>query len=1042
MGRFLDHLIHWSIEHRAVVLLASVALLVAGVWSASHAPLDVLPDFMPPRVVVQTEAPGMAAADVEQLVTVPLEQALLGTPYTTSVRSTSTPGLSVVTLLFADDVEPYRARLFVTERIDLTRGRLPATVQPPRLAPLVAPLGAILKFCLTSSDADASRAAREMRAFADWKMRPRLLAVAGVAQVTALGGDVERIEVQPDAARMRARGVALDALGLAVSQSQTVAAGGFVESANARIDVANEARLTLEDAPEVLADSPVATERATIVRIGDVATVARADEPRLGATLYDGKPAIYIQITKSPAADTMAVTRDVERALVELGTLGPQGMRIEPPVFRQASFVLTSVWSVGRSMAIGSVLVVVVLVAFLRSGRLAAISLTAIPMSIVTAVLVLVAMGATINGMTLGGLAIAVGEVVDDAIVDVENVWRRLRENAAKGSPVAPLEVIREASREVRGSVVYATIIVVMVLLPVLFLGGIAGRIFAPLAQAYILAIAASLFVALTVTPAMCAWLLPALATRDARPSRLADALLARYAKLLRRVSTRPRIVVGAAAILALAALCVLPFLGGRFLPEFHENSLIAHVYAVPGTSLDETMRLGSRIDAQLRPSPGVHMAARAGRSELDEDAAPVNRLELDVVLDPKDKREWEEIGGDASARLDRVAGLAFSVEGFLGERVHEVLSGETSPVVLKVTGPDLAQLRAVVNRVTREIGETGEFSSVRVEPQIDVPQLRIRPNRIALARWGVSSSALADAVTAWRQGQASTQILGAGGRITEVVIAGPPSLRDRVAIADIPVLTRSGATMPLSALGTVDEIAAPAAIQHDGGERRIAIGLNVQGAGLSGAVAGLERRLTSELKLPSGYRVEVGGEAVARRQAGLRLAVLGALVLLGIFAVLATAFSSLTDAGIVLLNFPLGLVGGVAGALLTPEGLSVAGFVGFVTLFGIIARNGIMLVSHKRHLEQELPDLDPVDRVHRAAEERLLPILMTAATAGLGLLPLALSFASAGSELEAPMAMIVIGGLISSTTLNLLVLPTIYVWLERRRGAQTASPG
>jgi len=1040
MGRFFDGLIAWSIHNRFVVLLGALALAAAGIWSASGAVLDVLPAFTPPRVVVQTEAPGLPAIDVEQLVTSPLERVLLATPDTTAVRSISSPGLSVVTIIFDDGVDLYRARQLVTERLQLAQARLPQAVRAPQLVPISAPIGALLRLCITSTDGDQERVDRELRTFADWTLRPRLLGIPGVAQVTVQGGAIERIEVRPDPARLRQRAVTVNELADAIRASQALSGAGFAETAAARLDVQNDAQLRLADASDQLREAIVVRTNGAVVRVGDLADVTRATEPPVGATLYDGKPAVFVQVSKLPFADTVRVTEQVEQALQELTRVLPAGARIEPPVFRQATFVRTSIRSVGLAMALGSVLVILVLVGFLRHGRLAVISLTAIPLSILTAVTVLVNLGASINGMILGGLAIAVGEVVDDAIVDVENVWRRLRENAQQGAPEPPLDVVRSASREIRGSVVYATIIVGLVLVPVLMLGGIAGRIFAPLAQAYILAIAASLVIALTVTPAMCAWLLPPLATAAARPSRLAMMLQERYRRLLARVVERPRTVFATVGILALLAIGVVPFLGGRFLPEFREESVIAHVNAVPGTSLPETMRLAERVDASLRRGIASHVASRAGRAELGEDPFPVNRLELDIVL-KNAGGEWDLVVGDVARSLGRVPGLAFVVEGFLGERIHEELSGETAPVVIKVIGPDLTRLRALAAQVAATAAATPGIGAIQPEPQIDVPQIRIRPDRVQLARYGARAGDVADAVTAWRQGRTVTQILERNGRVVDVVIAGPVAMRESAALADLPIDTAVGGPLNLGALATIENVPTPVLINHENGDRRIAIGVDVRGGGLSGAVGRLEDRL-AKLPLPEGYRIDVSGEAVARREAATRLLFLSLLVLVGIFAILAIAFSSLSDATIAMLNFPLGLIGGVIGAVLTPEGLSVAGLVGFVTLFGIISRNGIMLVSHKQHLDAAVPDADPVARILRASEERLLPIVMTAATAGLGLLPLALSFEAAGSELEAPMALIVVCGLLTSTTLNMLVLPTVYVWRARRMAGSHRAEG
>jgi CzcA family heavy metal efflux pump len=1055
MGGFFDRLIFWSIHNRAVVLLGAAALVAGGVWSAFHASLDVLPNFTPPFVVVQAEAPGMPTLDVEQLVTRPLEQVLLGTPQTTAVRSISSPGLAVVSLFFEESVDIYRARQFVTERVQLAQGRLPQTVGMPQLMPIVAPIGALLRYCLTSSDPDQARAQRTLRTFADWTLRPRLLAIPGMAQVGVVGGLVERIEVRPDPVRLRQRGVSLTDLANAIRGSQSLSGAGFTETESARIDVQNDARLDLDSAAETLISAPILPARgtavipfgesgsiggragldrrsATPVTIGDVAEIVVGTEPAVGAASYDGRPAVFFQVNKLPGVDTVTITRQVEQALDELRHDLPAGARIEPPVFRQATFVETSIKSVGQAMLVGSILVVIILVLFLRYGRLAIISLTAIPLSILTAAGVLIAFGASINGMTLGGLAIAVGEVVDDAIVDVENVWRRLRENVSRPQPLAVLDVIHAASCEIRRSVVYATVIVVIVLIPVLLLGGIAGRIFSPLAHAYMLAIAASLLVALTVTPALCAWLLPPLATREPRVSRLSRWLLRRYRWLLARVVDRPWWVFTAIGLVSALAIAALPFISGRFLPEFHETSLVAHITSVPGISLAESTRLAAAVDAQLR-SAGVasHTHANVGRAELAEDPVPINSVEMNVVLKQPDE-EWETLTLDAAKAIGRVPGLGFNVEEFLGERINEVLSGETAPVVVKVMGPDLQRLRSLTAEVAAVAARTPGLGAVRPDPQIDVPQLRIRPDRVQLARYGVTAADLTADVVSWRQGEVATQILGRDGRVVNVAVAGPLPMRDRAMLSDVPIDTPDGATVNLGTLAHIDEVPAPALVNHENGERRIALGIDVAGGGLSSAVGMLDDRLQA-IRLPEGYRIEVSGEALARREAARQLLFVGALVLLAVFMLLAIALASLRDATVALLNFPLGLIGGVVGVLLTPDGLSVAGLVGFVTLFGIIARNGIMLVAHKQWIDAEHPDETAIARILRASEERLLPILMTAGAAGLGLLPLALSLESSGSELEAPMALIVVLGLITSTALNMLVLPTVFVWLERR---------
>ena len=1026
----LDHLIRWSIRNRMLALLAGAAVVIGGIVAALRAHLDALPDFTPPRVVVQTEAGGLDTTDVEQLVTAPIERSLLGTPSATVIRSVSSPGLSVVVVTFADNVDVYHARQLVDERVALAAGQLPSAADQPRLAPVSPPIGALLRFCLTSDRGEAG--VRELRAFADAQIRPRLLAVPGVSQVTVHSDAVERIEVRPDLVRMRAAGTTPDDIVSAVRNAQTTAPAGYVETPTSRLDVVTNTRLTLGNADAVLAALPVAAANGRTVPLEQVATIAHGDLPSIGSALYDGRPAVFIQVNKIPDADTMTVSRDLDAAVASLQHALPAGAHIEPPIMRQATFVRTSLISVGRAMLIGAVLVVIVLLTFLRSGRLASISLTAIPLSILAAVLVLVARGISINGMTLGGLAIAVGEVVDDAIVDVENVWRRLRENAHSDHPRPPLDVIHDASLEIRGSVVYASLIVMLVLTPVLILGGVAGRIFSPLAQAYILAIGASLLVALTVTPAMCAWLLPHLPHERIEATGVTERLAGRYRRVLHAATAHPKRVFVATGIALALAILGMAFLGGSFLPDFHENTLIAEMNAPPGSSLPEIERVVRAVDAQLRPGGASHTAARIGRAELDEDASPLQRIEMEIALRPGDHRQVDTITSDLSRRIGRVPGLGFTVEGFLSERINEILSGETAPIAVEVTGPDLDQLRALAARATAAMQHVSGLSAIRAEPQIDVPRIEVRPDPLALARYGIAPSAVADEVSTWRLGTTATQVSTSAGRTVPVDIVGAPETQSFDRVGDVPIETPRG-VVALSDVAAIVRGREPITVQHENGVRRIIVGADARGAGVSRAVSALQDRLRT-IAVPPGYTLAIAGQSVARRSAGLRLLGIGAFVLAGIFALLLMAFHSMTDVVIVLLNFPLGLVGGVIGALLAPGGLSVAGFVGFITLFGIIARNGIMLVAHKRFIDAAMPGLTPVERIHRAAEERLLPIVMTAATAGLGLLPLAFSLLAAGSELEAPMALIVIGGLISSTALNMLVLPTVYVWHESRR--------
>lgn len=1032
MNALFDAIIRGSIKNRHLVLLGAVALVVIGIWWARSARLDALPNFTPPLVVVQAEAPGLGSSAVERLVTTPLEQGLLGIPGVTRVRSTSSPGLAVVRMTFEDHVEVFRARQLVSERLSEARDRLPATLPAPRLAPITAPVGSLLRFCYTPAG-DEPEALEDLWRFTEWTVRPRLQATEGIANVTVHGGAAVRIEVQPDPARLLARGVSLSDLRQALTSAQSLSPLGYAEAGTEQQPVRVDGLWSWTRASQEIENTVIRSREGLPIRVGDVADVVRGAAPPVGTALFDGEPAICIQIEKLPWADTLRLNDKVEASVAVLDAELPPGAERHAPTFRQADFIHTSFGSLARAMAIGALLVIVILISFLRSPRLAAISLIALPLSILAAVVILLVQGVTINGMILGGLTIAIGEVVDDAIVDVENIWRRLRENAVRPSPRSVLDVVHDASIEVRGAVVYASLIVVAVLTPVIVLGGLAGRIFSPLAQSYALAVAASLAVALTVTPALSALLLPRIATSSSNDTRLGRSLHRAYDRVLSRVSKHPGRVVVASALLGAVALAALPFLGGGFLPEFREGLLIGEVTAPPGTSLQETTRLGARIDAVLRHDAGLpHVAVRVGRTNLDEDAAPVHRMEMDLVL-PRDSGDPDEVAAAIMEQMAEIPGVRFGVDGFLGERINELLSGERAPIAVKLYGQDLDVLRATASTLIGQLSEIEGLQAVRSANLVEVPTTDLHIDDALLGVAGVQRREVVDAVAAWRQGLEVTEITSPGGFAVPVVIAGPSPMRERSRIPDLPIFTATSSVLPLSALVREENGSEPATIDHEGGRRMITLTARADTGDLS-EVAARVKHVMVEASLPRGVSWELAGQAAERQEASVHLFVSMMIVLVTVFAFLWMAFGSVVDAGVVVGGLPLGLLGGVAGALILPEGLSMAGLVGFVALAGIISRNGIMLVAHKNHLLAQATDASVEDRILQAARERLLPILMTASSAFFGLLPLAASFEAAGSELESPMAFIVCGGLLTSTALNLIAIPSFYLWRQRRR--------
>lgn len=1031
MNALFELLIRGSIRHRHMVVFGAALLVAAGLWSAKSATFDALPSFAPPMVSVQAEAPGLGSSAVEAQVTTPLERGLLGIADVTRERSVSSPGLARVTLTFEDNIDIFLARQLVAERLAALSSVLPTA----RMEPISAPVGALLKLAYTPAP---GAGLEDLSRYLLWTVRPQLAGTPGVSRVTVHGALEARVEVRPDPVRMLSRGVTIGELKAALQSAQSAVPLGHTNPGSLRTALRGDGLWMYGDPSsiEAIARTAITRHAGIPVLVSDVAEVANGHAAPVGAALFDGQPAVYLQIDKLPWADTLDTTNNVTALLAELDARAPPGSVRHAPVFRQADFIHTSLFAVGRAMGIGIFFVALVLFAFLRSPRLAFISLAALPLSVLAAVVVLVATGVTINGMILGGLAIAVGEVVDDAIVDAENIWRRLRENAKKAAPRPALAVIHDASQEVRGSVVFASLVVIAVLTPLFVLGGLTGRIFSPLAASYALAMAASLAVALTVTPALCALLLPKLLERDPGEARLARAARGLYTRVLGVVARRPGSVALTSLALGIAATVGLFWIGGGFLPEFREGVLIAEVTAAPGTSLAETTRLAGRLDAVLRTDAGLpHVAVRIGRASLDEDAAPVYRMEADLVLSGAGD-EPEVVAHRIMAHMADVPGLRFGVDGFLGERINELLAGERAPIVVELTGDDLGELRTTAEKLVQAIAPLKGVESVLSKSLADTPTLDVELDDAQLALLNLRRSDVLEALAAARAGLEVASLRTASGFHVPLVIAGQASAQTTARLPDLPLLLFPSESLPLSVVATLQTSSEPPFIQHARGRRLINLSVTAETREVP-AVAQRIEALLQKSPPPPGVHAAVTGQAAERRAATRQLVVTTLLVLLAVFAFLWMAFDSLLDAAVVLCGLPLGMIGGVITALAMPDGLSMAGLVGFVALAGIISRNGIMLVAHKNQLFAERPDEPRHELVLLAARERLLPILMTAATAFFGLLPLAASMEFAGSELEAPMALIVATGLVTSTLLNLVATPAFYLW-RASRGART----
>jgi CzcA family heavy metal efflux pump len=1029
----LNALVAFCLRRRGAVIALAAALLVYGVFAAMRAPLDVLPDFAPPEVTVQCEAPGLSAEQVETLVTAPIEAALSGAGNLDAIRSQSIQGLSVVIAVFKEGTDVYRARQLLSEQLSDAASKLPDGVQPPRLTPLSSATMDLLKIGLlagTTPDGRAQLSAGELRTFAEWTIAPRLRAVPGVSSVTLFGGDVREFHVELDPARLARSGVALEDVLAAARQSTAVRGAGFVETAAQRVLIETQGQALT---PVQLGQTLVAWRHGAPVTLADVADVVEAAQPKFGDCLIQGKPGVLVKMLSQYGANTLDTTRAAEAALAELEpSIRAKGIDLYPAIHRPANFVENAVANLGHSLWIGAALVAAVLFLFLLDVRAAFVSLTAIPLSLLTAVIVLERLGMTLNTITLGGLAIAIGEVVDDAIVDVENIVRRLRENAANaasGTARAVLDVVRDASIEVRGSVVYASFVVVLVFVPVLTMSGLSGRFFAPLGVAYVFAVLASLVVALTLTPALALVLLGRRRTRDARPPWLVRTLQSGYASLLTRVVGRPWLAIACALLLLGVAIAAVPRLGAEFLPKFREGHFVVQVNLAPGGSIDALRRIGAHVSEELLATGHVETVnQQVGRAELSEDPWGPHKSEFHVELkhglapEVEDRAEQE-----IRDLLEPVPGITSEVLTFLGDRIGESISGETASVVVSLYGDDLELLDAKSAQLASALKAVPGAIDVQRSSLPGMPSLAVELRRDRLAALGFTPLEVMEAVQTAYEGRAVAQVHD-GPRTFDVVAILPAARRaDPDAVATLPLRARDGSLVPLHDVAHVELATGRYMIERDGGRRRQKVTCNVAGRDVASFVAEAKRAITPQsMALPDSAYLAWSGAAEQEHEARTELFVHGALAGLGVLLLLATAFGSARNLVVVLANLPLAFVGGIVAVLLTGGTLSMGSLVGFVTLFGVSMRNSILLTSHLQHLVAAEGVRFGPDAVVRGARERLLPILMTALVTSLGLLPIALGSGTAGREIEGPMAVVILGGLATSTLLNLLLLPTL----------------
>ena len=1033
----LNAIIHYALHNRMVVLALATLLLIWGGITAGRMDVDVFPDLTAPTVVVMTESHGMAPEEVERLVTFPIESAVNGAAGVRRVRSSSAMGISIVWVEFEWGTQVPIARQTVTEKLGALQGTLPSGVSEPMLAPQSSIMGEIMLVALTLDSASSGDEQQRMdlRTMAEWSLRPRLQSVPGVANVIVMGGLNKHYRIEADPFRMQRFGITLKELEAACAGSNANAAGGVITQYGQEYIVRGNARTA--DATEI-GQVVVAMRDGMPVRIADLATVRPGHSDRIGDAALRARPAVVLTISKQPGANTLDLTERLDRTLEDLRGGLPPHVRMHTDIFRQSDFIEASINNVKRSLIEGSIFVVVVLLVFLMNWRSTVISLLAIPLSLLVSILALEWLGFSINTMSLGGMAIAIGALVDDAIIDVDNVLKRLRENV--GLPPAErkpaLTVILDASTEIRASILNATLIIIAAFVPLFFLSGMEGRMLAPLGVSFIVALFASLIVAVTVTPVLCHLLL----TNERQLERQREGglvvrkLKAWYATALERALRLRRALVIAAVLLFAGCMLLLSMLGRSFLPEFNEGSLVISVVSLPGIGLEQSNTIGARVEQLLLTVPEVQgTTRRTGRAERDEHAQGVNSSEVDVPF-ILGERGREGFMSEVREKLGAISGASITIGQPIGHRIDHMLSGTRANIAIKLFGPDLGDLYCQANRIREVIATTPGLVDLSVEQQIDIPQVRIDARRGMLARHGITTGAFTDFVDVAIAGEKVGEVFE-GERRFDMVLRYRQDLRDNIdALRDVPIEAVNGA-VPLSAVADVRSASGPSTINRENVQRRIVVSANVSGRDLRSVVGEIQERINAQVTLLPGYHVEYGGQFESEQAASRTLTLASILALGVIFLLLYQEFKEAKLAGIILLNLPLALIGGVLAAWLGGGTLSIPAIIGFITLFGVATRNGILLVSHYGQLEAE--GVPVAQAVVHGSIDRLTPILMTALTAALALIPLALASDEPGNEIQSPMAKVILGGLLSSTLLNMFLIPAVYLMVRGKSEAK-----
>ena len=1016
----LKAIVHFALNRKGIVLALAIALLSYGVYSLTQAKYDVFPEFAPPVVSIITNAPGLSPEQMELLVTQPIEFAIYGVTGIQSMMSKSIQGLSHVQVVFNPSSNVYLDRQLVSEQLATIEGRLPSGVQAPLMSPLMSSTGDVLEMGMTSSTISLM----QLRTAADWVLKPALLAVRGVTNVAIWGGQIKQYQIQFIPRRLEQYDLSVNQVLAAARRATGVRGGGFIATANQRFILRPEGQsLTTGE----LARTVLVHYNGVNVTLGQVAHVAEAPQPAIGAALVNGKAGIILRVNEQYGANTLAVSERIDQALDGLRpTLRRQGIHLDVNLFRPASFIQAALSNLRSSLSIGAILVIIVIFLFLFDFHTAAMSCTAIPLSLLAAVTVMDHMGYTLNTMTLGGLAIAIGEVVDDAVIDVENMLRRLRENRHLTNPRPVIPVILDASIEVRSAVVYATFAVALVFVPILMMSGIAGAIFRPLGVTYILSVMASLLVALTVTPALCLILLSRKTLAKQEPP-LVRWLKAGYRHVLLFVERVPALVVVGVVALTVAGLAVLPTFHSSFLPPFHEGEYVVHMVGVPGSSLADALRVGKQVNRALMNAPYVAtVGQKAGRASLSSTRGPY-QSEIDVALKPHLNGAQNEaaLAGIRQSLRD-FPGLTFTVNTFLKERMEEIISGYSAAVVLNLYGPHLSVLDRKAQQVAQVLRSIPGARAVRIQSPPGTPQVIVRLLPSQLERWGFQPVSVLDSVQTAFGGLDVGQVYQGNEVFNVNVMLDPVSRRSPTDVAALPLRSPAGNYVTLGKIADVYERSGRYVILHNGGRRVQTITMNVAGRSVNSYVQQARQEILAKVTLPANAYFRFTGTAEAAAKSHRELLVHAGLAALLIVILLSVVMMNYRNLLLVLVNLPFALVGGVLVAFITSTALSLGALIGFITLFGITLRNSIMLISHYEHLVSEEGMSWGLDAAIRGASERLAPILMTATVTGLGLLPLALGTGDPGREIEGPMAIIILGGLITSTLLNLLVLPTL----------------